>query len=232
MNKSGYIIFLILIMISVFINFSYAGNIYIEEQVSGNITGNNISDIRRIIIKDDKILLVDPSLVYRTLFNLKENKVFLIDDLNRRYAVTGMNELKVPVKEKFITVFASFGKSSVVYKESGNKRMIGGYDCFEVVVFLPRAAAIINLWLTKSIEAPLEIYFNFLEKAKVENSQITHIVNIMKEYKAYPAECTITMVAEKAENKIFNMVLKEFSAREVPDSEFLIPEEYSRFVVK
>ena len=99
-------------------------------------------------------------------------------------------------------------------------------------MFLPRAGALINLWLTKEINAPLDLYFSFIDKAKIESSQIGQIVNVMREYKAYAVECVITMVTQGEEKKYLKIELKEISGREIPGIEFFIPEEYSRFVLK
>ncbi len=232
MVKSCIYIIFIFIIIILNIKISYAGSLYIEEQISGDITDDGISAARRILIKDNDILIEDPSFAYKTLFKINDKKAFLIDDLNRRYAVTGIQDFRMPLKEKFVPVFDLFRKSEPRHKESGNIRKIGKYDCFEVVLFLPRAAALINLWLIKNIEAPVDLYFSFLDRVKVESSQIESVLKIMREYKAYPAECIITMAAEGDKKKYFRIVLKEISAREIPASEFAVPEEYSRFVLK
>ncbi|MDY6970601.1 MAG: hypothetical protein SVR08_18390, partial [Spirochaetota bacterium] len=206
-------------------DFLSAKGLYIKEQISSNITGKQVNASRKVYLTKNYLLLTNSTLPYKLLFNFKSGKVHLIDDKNKRYSSTDINTIMNEEDKIISSVLYSVVDSKIHSRESGNKKMIKGYNCYEVVVYMPRIAAFTSLWLTNDIKTPLDLYFSILNRAEFKPG-VKKIISILHNYNSYSVESVTTVLNPKGLPKYQKIKLEDISYKEISVSYFTIPENY------
>ncbi|MBN2403759.1 MAG: DUF4412 domain-containing protein [Spirochaetes bacterium] len=201
-------------------------DICIEEKITTNIPGRIFQGIKKTYITKNKILLEDPTIAKRVIYDHETNKVYLIDDSKKDLSVYSLNNFTLPSNDKIYSDFIPLRDEDILYKESGNNKKVGNYDCYEVVAYIPKIAAISRVWLTKDIEASLTDFFLFIEKNN--DSLLKKMMPMMKESNNYVVESITIIVRPKESEKYLKTELVKISVQEVPDSLFKLPEDYRK----
>lgn len=204
-----------------------AKSLYIEEQITSTLTDEKTSATRKLYLKEKNALLIDPILSHKLLFNFETLEVYLLDDVKRCYSAMDMDNFKPHSNNKIYSIYNSLIRGDILSSESMNKKMIGRYDCFEVVIYMPRTATLTYLWLTSEIKAPLDLYYSFVQRTNL-GFKIKEINSIEQGYKAYAIETIVIMIRPKEPRRYLNIRLEEISCKNIPNSVFSIPDGYKK----
>ncbi len=215
----------LLFLVILFFSIIKAGypDIYIEEKITAIAGGNKTQGIKKTYITKNKTLLYDPSCSVKVIFDYNKNKVYSINDSGKDISVYPIEKFMLPVNADFYSDLTSLKESDLYIKESGKKRQIENYKCFEIVIYIPRIAAMMNIWLS-SIESSLTTHFVFLER----HSSILQkkILPVMRDKNACIIESTIVIVRPKKPEKYLKSELSKISNQDIPESVFSLPEDY------
>ena len=222
-------IFLVIVFIVALYKTGYP-DIYIEEKIYSTIPGKLFHGIKKTYIIKDKVFLVDPTVAIKTLFDYANNLVYTIDDAKKDVTVYKLNNFKLPVNANLSPDFSALTERDLFSKESGNKKKIGKYNCFEFVIYIPKKAAMTRLWLTKDNEIPLATYFTFLEKNS--NGLMKKIIPLMTANNSCIVESTTTIVRPKETEKNFKQELIKILTDSIPDELFNLPADYRKLTVE
>lgn len=222
-------IFLIIIFIIFFCKIGYP-DIYIEEKIYTTIPGKLIHGIKKTYITKNKALLIDPMLPRKTIFDYVNNLVYTIDDAKKDLTIYKLNNFKLPVNANLSPDFSALNERELYSKESGNKKKIGKYNCFEFVIYIPKMAAMTRLWLTKDNEIPLAPYFTFLEKNN--SGLLKKIMPLMTANNSCIVKSTTTIIRPKETEKNFKQELVRISTDNIPDELFNLPADYRKLTVE
>lgn len=222
-------IFLIVLFIIVLCKAGYT-DIYIEEKIYSTIPGKLFHGVKKTYITNNRILLVDPTLPVKTIFDYANNLVYTIDDAKKDLTVYKLNTFKLTVNANLSPDFSALNERDLFSKESGNKKKIGKYNCFELVIYIPKMAAITRLWLTKDNEIPLAPYFTLLEKNN--NGLLKKIMPLMTANNSCIVESATTIIRPKETEKNFKQELVKISADNIPDELFNLPADYRKLTIE
>ncbi|MFH0977612.1 MAG: hypothetical protein V1874_17675 [Spirochaetota bacterium] len=205
-------------------------DITIEEKITTTMTEKPFHGVRKTYIAKDKTLLDDPTIAKKIIFDYNANKVYVIEDAKKDISIYASGNFKLPYNERIYGEFVNLEPEDVLSKESGIKKKIGNYHCHEVVIYIPKIAALARIWLTKDIEAPLSPYLSFLE----QNSDIIikKLMPAMKAGNLYIAESATIIIRPKTAEKNLKIELIKFSAGEIPESIFKLPEGYRKLNIE
>jgi hypothetical protein len=198
-------------------------DICIEEKITTTISGKTFQGIKKTYITKNKILLEDPTISKKVIYDYENNKVYLIDNIKKDISIYALNNFSLPTNEKMYPDFTSVKVEDMLSKESGSKKKIGKYSCYEVVIYIPKIATLTRVWLTKDIPTPLSPLFLFLENNN--DILLKKLLPVMKESNAYAVESITTIVRPKESEKYLKMELVKIS-EDVPDTLFTLPEDY------
>jgi hypothetical protein len=200
-----------------------SADIFTEEKIITTIGGSETKGIRKLFITKDKILFQDPAFPARFIFDYNKNKVYSINDTAKDISIYSLEKFILPVDTNFCPDFADLKDSDLHVKESGNKKQINHYSCFEVVIYAPRIAAMTNVWLS-SLESPLTQQHNFAEKHG--SILLKKILPILKKNNACIIESTTIIVRPNESERYLRSELLKFSIDDIPDFIFSLPENY------
>jgi hypothetical protein len=198
-------------------------DICIEEKITTTISGKTFQGIKKTYITKSKILVEDPTISKKVIYDYENNKVYLIDNIKKDISIYALNNFSLPSNEKIYPDFAAVKPEDMLSKESGSKKKIGKYSCYEVVIYIPKIATLTRVWLTKDILTPLNPLFLFLENNN--DILLKKLLSVMKESNAYVVESVTTIVRPKESEKYLKMELVKIS-EEVPDTIFTLPQDY------
>lgn len=204
--------------------YAVAKGMYIEESISSTLSGKDVSILQKTYLTDNNLLFTQSTHPQRILYDLNTQRVYLIDDIKRRYSSTSFNNYKESFDQGISSIFNLLVVNEILCRESGEKKRIYNYDCFEIVIYLPKIATMISLWLTKDLPALMNLYYSFSQKAELGNG-MKKMISIMKQYDAFPVESITAMVRPKESTRYLKVRLKKISYN-VLDSIFTIPYEY------
>lgn len=222
---------LLRIVVSIIIILSFdvleilAKGLQIKEEIISTMTGERISTTREILINEENVLLKDSILQYRALFKINNNRIYLIDDKNKRYSIAKINEESILTSHEFYDSITFLNDNNIISRDSGNKKTIGKYNCFEIVVYMPEIAALTSLWLTQDVSKPLEMYYAFLEKRDL-GIPMKKLIQILKTYNAGAVEIITTVIRPNEKEKYLIVKLDEILYKDIPVVKFSIPEGY------
>ncbi len=205
---------------------SYAG-IYIEERIETNLPGRVVSGIKKTYFTEKKVLIIDPFLSSRVIYDFENNKVYLIDDVKKYLSTTDASGFAIPINEEIFEQFLTLNEKDLHSKESGSWQTIGAYKCFEVVVYIPRLASLSRIWITKDIKLPISPYISFLEKNS-KDIILKKIMPVLKENDAFIVSYVMTIVRPKELDRYFNGRLLKISEQDIPDELFNLPVDYTK----
>ena len=205
-------------------------DLIIEEKITADLNGKTFQGVIKTYITKNKILLDDPTLSKRIIFDYNANTVYVIEDAKKDVSIFSLNNFKMPVNENIYSDLSAIEEKNVLSKESGSKAKIGNYNCYEVVVYIPKIAAMSRVWLTREIEVPLADFFSFLEQNG--NIIIKKLLPFMKPANAYIVESSTTIVRPKEVDKNFKTGLVNISVQDVPETLFNLPEDYRKLNMK
>jgi hypothetical protein len=197
-------------------------DIYIEERITTTVGGSETQGIKKIYISKNKTLLQDPALKVRIIFDYDNNKVYTINDPGKDISVYPIEKYIMPAPD-FYSDLVKLKDSDLHIRESGNKKQLGKYNCFEIVIFIPRIAAMINLWLG-SIDPSFSQHLAFLEKHGDIISK--KLLPVLSSNNACIIESKIIIVRPKEPEKYLKSELLNISIQDIPDSIFSLPENY------
>jgi hypothetical protein len=213
---------LFFIIFSVAIAKSGYSDIYIEEKITTTSGGNTTQGIKKTYLTKNKTLLQDPALQAKIIFDYNTNKVYSINDQGKDISVYPIDKYILPASD-FYSDFVNLNDSNLYIRESGKKKQVAEYSCFEIVIYIPRIAAMTNLWLS-SIETPLNDHITFFERY---GSILTKkILPIMSSKNACIIESATVIVRPKEPEKYLKSELLKISIQDIPDSVFNLPEDY------
>lgn len=217
------IIFLLIIN-SATMKTAFAG-IYIEEKITTTMPGKEFLGIKKTYISNHKALIIDPTIQAKQIYDFAGEKVYLVNDIKKTLSTVNLTEFKAPYNEKIYTDFASLSDQDFYCKESGDKKMIGKYNCSELVVYIPRIAAFTRLWLTSEIEPEFEDYFTFAKNS--QDILQRKIMSMRKEKNIYVIESKTLVVRPDEPEKYLKTNLVKICSEEIPDELFALPVDYT-----
>jgi hypothetical protein len=159
----------------------------------------------------------------KVIYDYESNKAYLIDNIKKDISIYALNNFTLPTNEKMYPDFTSIKAEDMLSKESGSKKKIGKYNCYEVVIYIPKLATLTRVWLTKEVLTPLNPLFSFLENNN--DVLLKKLLPGMKEFNAYAVESVTTIVRPKESEKYLKMELIKIS-EDVPDTLFTLPQDY------
>jgi hypothetical protein len=201
-------------------------DICIEEKITTNLTDKIFNGIKKTYITKNKTLLDDPTISKKVIYDYENNKVYLIDDLKKDVSIYPLNNFTLPFNEKIYSNFVSVKEDDILSRESNIKKKIGQYDCYGVVIYMPKIATLATIWITKGIDTPLASFFSFIEKNN--DILIKKLMPVMKESNAYIVESEIIIVRQNESEKYLRTELVKISTLDVPENLFKLPEDYRK----
>jgi hypothetical protein len=201
-------------------------DICVEEKITTNLTDKIFNGIKKTFITKNKTLLDDPTISKKVIYDYENNKVYLIDDLKKDVSIYPLNDFTLPFNDKIYSNFVSVKEEDILSRESSIKKKIGQYDCYGVVIYMPKIAALATVWITKGIETPLASFFSFIEKNN--DILIKKLIPSMKESNAYIVESEIIIVRQNETEKYLRTELIKISTQNVPENLFKLPEDYRK----
>lgn len=220
----------LLIASLILLNFAAAPDtvkgLYVEEFITGNISGKEISGARKFYLTEGKALLISPGLPYRLVFDLQKQEVLIVNDKEKRWSAASMKEFDINADDIFFSGFINLKDNELYMKESGNIKKIGKYTALCSAIYMPKIAAITEIWLSKDTGIPLDSFFLFMEKIN-PGIQFKKILPVMKRDNSFPVYTSTTIVSAQDTNKYLNLSLQEISVKDIPVNIFDVPEEYT-----
>lgn len=211
-------------------NFSAEGNtvkgIYIEELINSNISGKEITDIRKLYLTENKALLISPGLPHRLVFDLQKQEVYIVNDTEKRRSVAPLPGYEINSDDILFSEFNNLKDKNLYIKESSNTKKVGKYNALGSAIYMPKIAAITELWLSKETGIQLDAFFSFMEKIN-PGMQFKKILQMMKKDNSFPVYTATTIVRADETNKYLNISLREISIKDIPVDIFDVPVEYT-----
>ncbi len=198
-------------------------SLYIEETVNGNITGQETTIVKKAYYSKSHILIIDPSLPYRVLFNLGSKTVYLIDDANKIYTYMSI--------EKFVRMSNNspvrISDSDVMVENTGKKKQIDKYPCEEYSVYIPKMGVKTYLWISGKINLPMGLFYSFSKRTGL-GSQNRQIIKLMEKQGGYTIESKSTFLAPGMYGKYINVKLNTARYINADSAVFQLPSGYRK----
>lgn len=198
--------------------------LYIEELMHNQLNGANTTYKKETYYSKNKILIIDSSQPYKILINLKDDKVFFIDDKFNRYSYTTLKKFNEITKNT--NIYNQLTDDDIIIEQTNKKKKINNYNCFEVIIFIPKIGMKTVAWLSK-IKQPLDNYYNFNDKSVI-GGQIKKLINLQKKNKAYTILSESVPVSTVGGRGKFIVEVKKITTDKFSDELFSVPEKYNK----
>lgn len=208
-------------------NEAAARGLYIEEEITNTMTGAKTVSTKKMYYTENSVLIDDETLPYNVLFHITKNRVYLIDNKNKQYSKTSIEEFK----KLSGGAFSSLNDNDIIIKNTGRKKKIGGYNCFEIKIIINKLGLRTSSWLSSGIVSSLEPYFAFSKKTGL-GAGTKKVLDLMKKHKAYTVESITTRIDSRPDPGSIIIRLKDISNRKIPERMFRVPDGYKEVPVR
>jgi hypothetical protein len=198
--------------------------IYIEEVTHNTMAGREMTTVKKTYYTVETTLIVDSAQPFTILINLKKKRVFFIDDAHKRYSEMSLADFRELTYKN--NPLVQLSNKDVVYKETGRKKTIKGYDCFEVTILMQGLGLKTTAWMGK-VSHSLDLYYTFSQKSGM-GSQLTSIIDLQKKYNAYTIESVTTPISAALPRGSVTVMVKKILLKKYPENFFRVPKTYEK----